>query len=198
MKKVFKSVLLIGFLSISATAMSKEKDFSLSFGKTEAETVNFEVSNAKNVSVVIYNDFYGELFSDTFEDYNSVSKSYNFKDLDSGVYYLVLESQQKIEKYKIKVDSDKKVEIEKEPVSEIFKPEFVVNGNKVKLVLSGVKTTAKISVTDFEDTIYYNATKSATNGEIELTFDFSKKTADQYIITVEENGKVFNKIISLR
>lgn len=198
MKKVFKSVLLIGFLSISATAMSKEKDFSLSFGKTEAETVNFEVSNAKNVSVVIYNDFYGELFSDTFEDYNSVSKSYNFKDLDSGIYYLVLESQQKIEKYKIKVDSDKKVEIEKEPVSEIFKPEFVVDGNKVKLLLSGVKTTAKISVTDFEDTIYYNATKSATNGEIELTFDFSKKTADQYIITVEENGKVFNKIISLR
>jgi hypothetical protein len=198
MKKVFKSVLLIGFLSISATAMSKEKDFSLSFGKTEAETVNFEVSNAKNVSVVIYNDFYGELFSDTFEDYNSVSKSYNFKDLDSGIYYLVLESQQKIEKYKIKVDSDKKVVIEKEPVSEIFKPEFVVNGNKVKLLLSGVKTTAKISVTDFEDTIYYNATKSATNGEIELTFDFSKKTADQYIITVEENGKVFNKIISLR
>ncbi|MCX8523333.1 hypothetical protein OF897_05300 [Chryseobacterium formosus] len=198
MKKVFKSVLLIGFLSISATAMSKEKDFSLSFGKTEAETVNFEVSNAKNVSVVIYNDFYGELFSDTFEDYNSVSKSYNFKDLDSGVYYLVLESQQKIEKYKIKVYSDKKIEIEKEPVSEIFKPEFVVDGNKVKLLLSGVKTTAKISVTDFEDTIYYNATKSATNGEIELTFDFSKKTADQYIITVEENGKVFNKIISLR
>jgi len=198
MKKVFTSVLMIGFLSVSMSALGKEKDFSLSFGKAEAETVKFEISNAKNVSVVIYNDFYGELFSETFEDYNSVSKSYNFKDLDSGIYYLVLESQQKIEKYKIKVDSDKKVLIEKEPVSEIFKPEFLINGNMVTLQLSGVKNTAKISVTDFDDTVYYNATKSATNGEIKLTFDLSKKTADSYIITVEENGRVFNKIIRVR
>ena len=198
MKKVFKSVLLIGFLSISATAMSKEKDFSLSFGKTEAETVNFELQNAKNVSVVVYNDFYGELFSETFDDSNSVSKSYNFKDLDSGVYYLVLESQQKIEKYKINVSPEKKVVIEKSPVSEIIKPEFTVNGNKVKLLLSGVKGKAKISVSDFNDTVYYNTTKSSDNGQLELTFDLSKKTADNYIISVEENGKVFNKIVSLR
>jgi len=198
MKKVFQSVLLIGFLSISATAMSKEKDFSLSFGKTEAETVNFELSNAKNVSVVVYSDFYGELFSETFDDAHSVNKSYNFKDLDSGVYYLILESQQKIEKYKIKVDSDKKVMIEKTPVSEVIKPEFVVDGNKVKLLLSGLKGSAKISVSDFENTVYYNETKSSDNGNLSLSFDLSKKTADQYIISVEENGKVFNKVISLR
>lgn len=198
MKKVFISVLMIGFLSISMSAMSKDKDFSLSFGKAEAETVNFEVLNAKNVSVAIYSDVYGELL---FEDLNSdknITKSYNFKDLDSGIYYLVLESQQKIEKYKIRVDSDKKVVIENEPVSEVFKPEFSVNGNMVKVHLSGVKNAAKISVTDFQDTLYYNATKKAINGEVELTFDLSKKTADQYIITVEENGKVFNKIVSVR
>lgn len=198
MNKVLQSALLIGFLSISATAMSKEKDFSLSFGKTEAETVRFEVSNAKNVSVVIYNDFYGELFSETFEDYSSVNKSYNFKDLDSGVYYLVLESDQKIEKYKIHVGSDKKVVIDRKPISETIKPEFLVDKNKVKLVLSGIKNSAKISVSDFEDKIYYNATKSPVDGQVEMTFDLSKKTADSYIITVEENGKVFNKIVSLR
>ncbi len=198
MKKVFKSVLLIGFLSVSMSAMSKEKDFSLSFGKAEEKTVNFEVSNAKNVSVAIYSDKYGELL---FEDLNSeknITKSYNFKDLDAGIYYLIVESDQKIEKYKINVDSNKKLLIEKEPVSEIIKPEFSVNGNMVKLHLTGVKKTAQISVTDFNDTTYYNATKSATNGELDLTFDFSKKTADKYIITVEENDQVFNKIISLR
>lgn len=198
MKKVIQSVLMIGFLSISMSAMSKEKDFSLSFGKAESETVNFKVLNAKNVSVVIYNDIYGELFSETFEDYNSVSKSYNFKDLDSGIYYLIVESDQKIEKYKINVDSDKKVLIVKEPVSEIIKPEFSISGNMVKLHVSGVKDNAKISVTDFDDVIYYDATKSATNGELELTFDLSKKTADKYIITVEVDGRIFNKIVSTR
>ncbi|MFC7347241.1 hypothetical protein ACFQO9_10975 [Chryseobacterium zhengzhouense] len=198
MKKVFQSALLIGFLSISSTAMSKEKDFSLSFGKTEAETVNFELSNAKNVSVAVYNDFYGELFSETFDNSSSVNKSYNFKDLDSGIYYLVLESQQKIEKYKITVASDKKVMIEKTPVSEVIKPEFLVDGNKVKLLLSGLKGDAKITVSDFDNTIYYSETKSSDNGELSINFDLSKKTADHYVISVEENGKIFNKVISLR
>ncbi|MCX8532220.1 hypothetical protein [Chryseobacterium luquanense] len=198
MKKVFTSVLVIGFLSISMSAMSKDKDFSLSFGKTEAETVNFELLNAKDVSVAIYSDVYGELLSEELNSDKNIAKSYNFKNLDSGIYYLVIESPQKIEKYKIKVDSDKKVLIENEPVSEVFKPEFLVNGNRVKVHLSGVKNAAKISVTDFQDTLYYNATKKALNGEVELTFDLSKKTADQYIITVEENGKVFNKIVSVR
>lgn len=198
MKKVIQSALLIGFLSVSGVAMSKEKDFSLSFGKAEAETVNIELSNAKDVSVVVYNDFYGELFSETFENQNSVSKSYNFKDLNEGIYYLVLESPQKIEKYKINISADKKVVITEEPVSEITKPEFLVNGNKVKMLLSGVKNSAKVSVSDFDDNVYYSATKSADQGKVELTFDFNLKTADRYIISIEENGKVFNKIVSLR
>lgn len=198
MKKVFRSALLIGFLSISASMMSKDRDFSLSFGKTEAETVRFEVSNAKNVSVVIYNDTYGELFSEDLDSDKNVIKSYNFKDLDAGIYYLLLESDRKIEKYKIKVSADKKVIIDKKPVAEIIKPEFQVDGNKVKLVLSDLKNTAKISVSDLSGNVYYNSTKPAIDGKLEITFDLNPKTADNYIISVEENGKVFNKTISLK
>lgn len=198
MKKVFRSALLIGFLSISASMMSKDRDFSLSFGKTEAETVRFEVSNAKNVSVVIYNDTYGELFSEDLDSDKNVIKSYNFKDLDAGIYYLLLESDRKIEKYKIKVNADKKVIIDQKPVAEIIKPEFQVDGNKVRLVLSDLKNTARISVSDFSGNVYYNSTKPATEGKLEITFDLNPKTADNYIISVEENGKVFNKTISLK
>lgn len=199
MKKALQSVLMIGFLSLSVSAMSKDKYFSLSFGKSEAETtVNFEVLNAQNVSISIYSDQYGELLSENLNSDKNVAKSYNFKDLDSGIYYLIVESDQKIEKYKINVDADKKVLIEKEPVSEILKPEFSVKGNMVKLHVSGVRDKAKISVSDFDDIIYYDTTKYAINGELELTFDLNKKTADKYIITVEVDGKVFNKIISTR
>jgi hypothetical protein len=198
MKKVFKSVLMIGFLSISMSAMSKEKDFSLSFGKNEAETVTFEVSNAKNVSVTIYSDVDGELLSEELNSDKNVAKSYNFKDLDSGIYYLIVESDLKIEKYKINVDSDKKVIIEEKPVTEIVKPEFSVNGNKAKLHFSGLKNSVKITVSDFSNTIYYNTTKSATDGELDLTFDLNPNTTDNYIISVEQSGKVFNKVINLR
>jgi len=198
MKKVFQSALMIGFLSISASMMSKDKDFSLSFGKTEAETVRFEVSNAKNVSVVIYNDTYGELFSEDLDSDKNVIKTYNFKDLDAGIYYLLLESDRKIEKYKIKVSADKKVIIDKKPIAEITKPEFKSDGNKVKLVLSDLKNTARISVSDFSGNVYYNSTKPAIDGKLEITFDLNPKTADSYIISVEESGKVFNKTINLK
>lgn len=198
MKKVFKSVLMIGFLSISMSAMSKEKDFSLSFGKNEAETVTFEVANAKNVSVTIYSDSDGELLSEALNSDENVSKSYNFKDLDSGIYYLIVESDQKIEKYKINVSADKKVNIDKKPVAEIAKPEFSVDGNKAKLHFSGLKTAVKITVSDFSNTIYYNSTKSATDGELDLTFDLNPNTAENYIITVEQGGKAFNKIINMK
>jgi hypothetical protein len=89
------------------------------------------------------------------------------------------------------------LEIEKTPFAEINKPEYTISGNMVKLHLSGVKNSATISVTDFSDTIYYSATKKAPNGELDLTFDLSLKTSDKYIISVEEGGNVFNKIITL-
>ncbi|KUJ53252.1 hypothetical protein [Chryseobacterium sp. JAH] len=198
MKKVLQSVLMIGFLSLSVSAMSKDKDFSLSFGKAEAESVTFKVSNAKNVSVTIFSENDGELLSEDLNSDKSVAKSYNFKDLESGIYYLIVESETKIEKYKINVDTDKKVIIDKTPVAEIVKPEFSLDGNKTKLHFSGLKNSVKITVSDFSNTVYYNSNKSATNGELDITFDLNPNTADNYIISVEQAGKVFNKVINLR
>ena len=198
MTKLLKSAFLVGFLCISASLMSKDRDFSLSIGTATAKTVNFEVLNAQNISLVIYNDTYGELFSEKVGTEEFVMKSYNLENLASGTYYLVAESDQKIEKYKIHISNNNTLEIEKTPFSEINKPEYTISGNMVKLHLSGVESNANISVTDFSENIYYNATKKATNGELDLTFDLNLKTADRYIITVEEGGNVFNKIITLK
>ncbi|WP_415327012.1 hypothetical protein [Chryseobacterium sp. MMS23-Vi53] len=197
MTKLLKSAFLVGFLLISASLMSKDRDFALSFGTATAKTVNFEVLNAKNISLVIYNDTYGELFSEKTGNEESVTKSYNLENLAAGTYFLVAESDQKIEKYKINISNDNTLQIEKTPFSEINKPEYTISGNMVKLHLSGVKNSATISVTDLAENIYYNATKKASNGDLDLTFDLNLKTADKYIITVEEGGNVFNKIITL-
>lgn len=55
-----------------------------------------------------------------------------------------------------------------------------------------------ISVTDFSDNNYYTATKQSENGDLNVTFDLDRNTSENYIIRVEENGNVFNKIISLK
>lgn len=197
MNKLLKSAFLVGSLFISASLMSKDKDFSLSIKSTESKTISFDVLNGKNISLVIYNDAYGELFSEKLESENNVTKSYDLKDLESGTYYLVAESDQKIEKYKINISYNNTVEIEKTPFSEINKPEYTISGNMAQLHLSGLKNSATISVSDFSGNVYYNATKNAANGELNMTFDLDPKTSDRYIISVEEKGNVFNKIVTL-
>lgn len=198
MKKLFQSVFIAAFLFVSADAMAKNKDFSLSFGTSTSKTVRFEVSNAKNISLVIYNDSYGELYSERLENEDSVIKTYNLEDLAEGTYYLIAESEQKIEKYKIKISDDNKAEIEKTPFAIISKPEFSISDHIVKLHIANLKNKVRISVTDYSGNTYYSSTKEGENGELNMTFDLDPKTADQYIISIEENGNTFNRTIALR
>ncbi|MGE4512319.1 MAG: hypothetical protein AB7E26_00665 [Chryseobacterium sp.] len=198
MNTLLKSSFLVGFLLISASLMSKDRDFSISLGNVNAKTLNFEISNAKNVSLFVYNDIDGELFSEKLDTENSVSKSYDLKEFASGTYYLVAESETKVEKYRINITKNNVMEVEKTPVSVINKPEYTISDNLVKLHLSNTKNPVNISVMDLANNSYYNQTKQSANGELDLTFDLNRNTSENYIIRVEENGNIFNKVISLK
>ncbi|MDR6157697.1 hypothetical protein QF023_001213 [Chryseobacterium sp. SLBN-27] len=198
MNTFLKSAFLAGFLLISASVMSKDKDFSISLGTVNAKTINFEISNAKNVSLFVYNDIDGEIFSEKLDAETVISKSYDLNELSTGTYYLVAESDGKVEKYRISINKDNVMEVDKTPVSVINKPEYTLSGNFVKLHMSGVKNPVTISVMDFADNNYYTATKQSENGDLNVTFDLDRNTSENYIIRVEENGNVFNKIISLK
>ncbi|WP_312902385.1 hypothetical protein [Chryseobacterium taichungense] len=198
MNKLLKSGFLAGFLLISASLMSKDRDFSISLGNVNSKTLNFEISNAKNVSLFVYNDIDGELFSEKLNTENSVSKSYDLNEFASGTYYLVAESETKVEKYRISITKNNVMEVDKTPVSVINKPEYTISDNVVKLHLSNTKNPVNISVMDFANNSYYNQTKQSADGELDLTFDLNRNTSENYIIRVEENGNIFNKIISLK
>ncbi|WP_294331129.1 hypothetical protein [uncultured Chryseobacterium sp.] len=198
MTTLLKSGLLAGFLLISASLMSKDRDFSISVGNVTAKTVNFEIANAKNVSLFVYNDIEGELFSEKLDTENAVMKSYNLEDLASGTYYLVAESETKVEKYRISINSNNAMEVEKTPVSSVNKPEYNISGNMVRLHMTDIKNSVNISVYDFSNNLFYTANKNGENGELNMTFDLDPKTSSNYIIRIEENGNVFNKIIPLR
>ena len=198
MNKLLKSGLLAGFLLISASFMSKDRDFSISLGNVNSKTLNFEISNAKNVSLFVYNDIEGELFSEKLDTENRVSKSYNLNEFASGTYYLVAESETKVEKYRINIGKNNVMEVDKTPVSVVNKPEYVISDHVVKLHIANANTPVNISVMDFANNSYYNATKQSTGGALDLTFDLNRNTSENYIIRVEENGNIFNKVISLK
>ncbi len=198
MSTLLKTVFLAGSLLFSASLMSKDRDFSLSFGNVQAKTLNFELSNARSVSVFIYNSAHDELFSENLADGDHVTKTYDFQSLVPGTYYLVAESEMKIEKYKIKINAENGMEVEKKPVSSVNKPEYTISGHMAKLHMSDVKGPVSISVYDLSNTTYYNSNRKYADGKVDITFDLDPKTADQYIIRVEQNGNVFNRLISLR
>lgn len=198
MSTLLKAVFFAGSLLFSANVMSKDRDFSLSFGNVQDKTLNFELSNARSVSVFVYNNAHDELFFENLADGDHVTKTYDFQNFTTGTYYLVAESEVKIEKYRIKISADNVMEVEKAPVSAVHKPEYTISGHMAKLHMSDVKGTVSISVSDLSNTTYYTSSRKSEDGKVDITFDLDPKTADQYIIRVEENGNVFNKIISLR
>lgn len=197
MKNLLKLSFLAGFIFLSVSVMGKDKDFSISFGNVIAKKLNFELLNAKNVSLYVYNDKDGELYSEKVEKSSSVSKSYDLNNFPSGTYYLVAESEYKIEKYKITIDADD-ASVEKTPVLEIAKPEYTIQGNQVKLYMPKLSEGVNVSVQDFADNVYYDQAKTPTDGELVINFDLDPQTADSYIISVAKGGNVFNKIISLK
>ncbi|MDQ0782497.1 hypothetical protein [Chryseobacterium sp. W4I1] len=198
MSTFLKSVFLAGSLLFSASLMSKDRDFSLSFGNVQAKTLNFELSNARNVSVFVYNSANDELYSENLANEDHITKTYDFQSFVPGTYYLVAESEMKIEKYKIKISAENVMEVEKTPISAVNKPKYTISGHMAKLYMSDVKGPVSISVYDLSNTTYYTSSKQYSDGKVDITFDLDPKTADQYIIRVEENGNVFNKMISLR
>ncbi len=128
---------------------------------------------------------------------DEVSRTYDLKNFPAGTYYLVAESDSKIEKYKITID-ETNATIEKTPVSEIFKPEYTIEGNHVKLLMPKLNDGVTVSVQDFTNTVYYNQTLTPNNGELVVQFDLNPENADAYVISVEKGENTFNKIIYLK
>lgn len=197
MKNVFKIISIAGALLISSKAMSKEKDFSISFGNIASQTLSFEVNNAENISLFIYNDADGEIYSEKVGNLNHVTKTYNMGNFEDGTYFLIAESEHKLEKYKIQINR-KNMTLEKTPVKEIIKPEFVINGNKVNIKMDNLQGSVNVSVQDLSNNIYFNEARTPKDGNINISFQLNPKTSENYIIAVERNGDIFSRMISLK
>lgn len=197
MKNFIKLSFLAAVTLISANVFGKDKGFSLSIGEVKEQTVHFEVANAKNVSLYVYNSDKGEVYSEKIINSDSVEKSYNMSSMASGTYYLVAESDSKIEKYKITVN-DKKVTVDNSPISAITKPEFTINKNMVKLQMTDVVGDVRVSIYDTANNTYYSKNNVSKDGLIDLTFDLNPQNPETYIISVEKDGDSFSRMISLK
>jgi len=172
MKKLIKLGFFAGAMLLSGSVFAKDVDFSLSF---EAQS---------------------EIYSEKILNENNVVKSYDLADMPDGNYFLVAESSDKLERYKITVNN-KQLFVDETPVSAIAKPQFNIEGNRVKMYIPNINGAVNISVYDLQDNDYYENKKEA-QGDLSMVFDLNPDASKNYVINVEMEGNSFNKIISLK
>ncbi len=198
MKSILKLSLIIGFVFVTMSVSAKDRLFSISLTEASSKTLRFEIFNAENVSLYFYNDRKDEIYSENTGNKENVEKSYDLSSLSAGEYFLVAESDFRIEKYKVTIDKNGNIEATKTPVIAFNKPEYTIENNIVKLHIDNVESGVNVTVSDLSNNEYYNKTVKANNGEINLKFDLNSKNSAAYIISVEKNGDVFNRMITLR
>ncbi len=196
MKKLIKLGFFAGAMLLSGSVFAKDVDFSLSFENVENKKVEFKLTNAQNVAIYLYNEAQSEIYSEKILNENNVVKSYDLADMPDGNYFLVAESSDKLERYKITVNN-KQLFVDETPVSAIAKPQFNIEGNRVKMYIPNINGAVNISVYDLQDNDYYENKKEA-QGDLSMVFDLNPDTSKNYVINVEMEGNSFNKIISLK
>lgn len=198
MKNILKLSLIVGALFFTINISAKDRVFSISLVDVSSKVLKFEVMNAENVSLYFYNDRKDEIYSENLGNRAIVEKTYDLSTLSTGEYFLVAESEFKIEKYRVIIDKDGNVKAEKTPVLALNKPEYTIENNIVKLYMNNVENGVNVSISDLANNEYYNQTVNTKNGEINLKFDFNANNSPAYVISVTKDGAVFNRLITLK
>lgn len=198
MKNILKLSLIVGALFFTINISAKDRVFSISLVDVSSKVLKFEVINAENVSLYFYNDRKDEIYSENLGNRAIVEKTYDLSTLSTGEYFLVAESEFKIEKYRVIIDKDGNVKAEKTPVLALNKPEYTIENNIVKLYMNNVENGVNVSISDLANNEYYNQTVNTKNGEINLKFDFNANNSAAYVISVTKDGAVFNRLITLK
>ena len=192
MKNLLKIGFVAGFTLFSTLVFAGNNDNLISLKTGASSTINIELANAKSVSLYVYNSTDSEIYSEDIKSSGKIIKAYNFKNMPSGNYYLVAESDFKVEKYKIIVFNGN-VSVEKAPIEEMYKPEYNVDGNHVSLRINDLKDKVKISVYDLSDYVYYDVVQAPEDGKLNIKFDLNPEVANAYVIRIEKDGEVFKQ-----
>ena len=148
MKNILKLSLIVGALFFTINISAKDRVFSISLVDVSSKVLKFEVMNAENVSLYFYNDRKDEIYSENLGNRAIVEKTYDLSTLSTGEYFLVAESEFKIEKYRVTIDKDGNVKAEKTPVLALNKPEYTIENNIVKLYMNNVENGVNVSISD--------------------------------------------------
>ncbi|MDG3583781.1 MULTISPECIES: DUF3244 domain-containing protein [Galbibacter] len=197
MKKTIKNSMLVVILSVMTLAMARANDFYLSVKKDDNRTVDLFIEKTNQPLAISFVDARGEvLYNYKYKELPTNVKRYNFKNLPTGTYYFVVESETKIEKVPV-VLSENETVVKRGKTTTIYKPYFRKDNNLLSVNMLSIDESP-VDVKIYNETTNQLIHEEVLKGEKSLgkRFDFSNVNG-VYRFEVTHKGNTFYKTVSL-
>ncbi|UOB16933.1 hypothetical protein [Abyssalbus ytuae] len=197
---VRNSVMLFAMFTLTvATALANDPYLRLE--KTGDKVITFAISKISSPVYVSFKDAEGSVvYSDTYKLDKPTLKKYSFEEMAEGDYYLEVETDVKVEKYLIVVDS-KGAELYEAYDKVYHKPVAIAKSNRKVFVskLNLSKDDLKISVYDEQGHWLCTEVVKGDNKEhtIGKRFNMTKVEKGEYTFFLTTDGKTYVETINL-
>lgn len=192
MKAILKSTAVIAFMFATVVSMAKETK-SYSLVTVKAKNLIFRLDNVSDETTIkLLDSDSNVIYSEKLERQSDYAKNFDFKNLESGVYFLKAESILKTTEFIINIKNDV-VEIVDEKV--INKPIFYKKENKLKIVLLNKSLeNVDILIYDNESNLLFEETTKEF--KIQKDFNFGNVYGNSYTVVVKDsNDSYYNEFV---
>jgi hypothetical protein len=185
------------FLTV-ATALANDPSFKIA--KTDNKIISLTVKDAASPVGVSFRDAEGVLLHS--EKYNFKKKGiryYNLKEVAAGTYYLEIETDVKVEKYIITVDSDAAT-IREDAEKVLYKPILVLKKDHIMITKCNLsKSDLKIKLYDKNDNCLYSEDVDASTDNLTIgrKLNVSELEEGRYTFFLTTEERTYIKSVNL-
>lgn len=200
MKNVFRNSVtcFAMFLLTVATALANDPSFKIE--KTDNKIISLTFTDVASPMSISFRDAKGVLLhSEKYDLQKKGIKYYNFEEIAAGTYYLEVETDIKVEKYVITVDSVTATILEKAELV-LHKPVFIFKNKSIMITkLNLSKSDLGLKVYDDEDNCIYSEVVNAATDNLTIgkKFNVSKLEEGRYTFYLTTDKRTYTKSVNL-
>lgn len=200
MKNVFRNSVTCFAMFVLTVATALANDPSFKIAKTDNKIISLTVKDASSPVSVSFRDAAGVLLhSEKYNFHKKGIRYYNLKEIAVGTYYLEVETDVKVEKYIITVDSDAAT-IHEDEEKVLYKPILVLKNDHITITKFNVsKSDLKIKLYDeYDNCLYSEVVDAATeNFTIGRKLNISELEEGKYIFYLTTEERTYTKSVNL-
>lgn len=192
MKTIFKLSAVVAFMFVTIAGMANEPKLNLVAHEASKSLIFSLDGQSSDATVKITDTENNVIFSENLEAKKVISKKFDFRNLESGTYYLTMENELRIIRYTLEIDE---AALKLGPKKEDAKPVFRTKGDMVFLNLLNLEQKeVTIKVYDSSYRLLYSEVL-ADKLLVEKVFNFESAKKDSYTVVVKDKTNTYYRDI---